>query len=52
MKKQFYIFVIKDSFGEVFGIAPTKLEAKKQANWFLPRNKYSIEPMFVNMNRF
>jgi len=52
MRNQFYIFIIKDASDEVWGIAPTKIEAKKQAQWFLPKeNQYYIEPTFINMER-
>jgi hypothetical protein len=32
--------------GEVFGIAPSRLEARKQMAWFLPKDKYIIEPIY------
>lgn len=41
------MFIISDKTNLVWGIAPTKLEAKKQARWFLPKdNIYKIECMW------
>lgn len=41
------IYFIKDSKDEVWGVAPNKIEAIKQINWFLPKgNIYKIESMW------
>ena len=42
------IFFITDAQGTVWGLAPSKIQARRQINWFLPRdNKYSIEPWVI-----
>ena len=41
------VFIITDWFGVVCGVAPTKTQALKQINWFLPKGmNYKIQ-MFV-----
>jgi len=38
------VFIIKDQFDEVWGIAPSVTQAKKQIAWFLPKGlEYSID---------
>jgi hypothetical protein len=45
------IFLIKDDAGRTWGLAPTKLDARIQAAWFLPHgNKYFIEPHVISVN--
>jgi hypothetical protein len=42
------MFFIKDDKDNVWGIAPSKLEAIKQINWFLPKeNNYIIDKQIV-----
>jgi hypothetical protein len=42
------VFLIKDPNGRAWGIAPSKIEARVQAAWFLPRGiKYTIEPAVI-----
>lgn len=33
------VFIIKDMTGEVYGLAETETQAKRQARWFLPKDK-------------
>jgi len=38
------VFIIKDQSDEVWGIAPSVIQARKQIAWFLPKGlKYSID---------
>jgi hypothetical protein len=47
--KQMIIFLITNETGKGFSLAPTKLAAKTQIAWFLPKqNKYIIEPIVIN----
>lgn len=42
------IFLIKDNTGTTWGISPTKLDARINIAWFLPKgNKYVIEPCLI-----
>jgi len=42
------VFIIKDASGNAWGISPTKLDARINIAWFLPRdNKYYIEPTLI-----
>lgn len=37
------VYIILDEKDNVYGVAPTKTQAKMQTNWFLPKeNKYRI----------
>lgn len=43
------IFIIKDSNDLVWGIAPSKLDARIQMQWHLPKNNsYKIESMWLS----
>jgi hypothetical protein len=43
--KQIIVFVIKDSQNNIWGVAPSKLQARVQIAWHLPKNgSYRIEP--------
>lgn len=38
------IFIIRDGEGVVWGVAPTKIDARIQIQWHLPKNSsYKIE---------
>ena len=38
------VFIITDQFNEVWGIAPSIIQARKQISWFLPKGlEYSID---------
>jgi hypothetical protein len=42
--KAHVVYFIVDRMGFAWGIAPSKVQARKQMAWFLPRGiKYSIE---------
>jgi len=46
--RQIVIFVITDSVGFVWGVAPSKVQARKQIAWFLPRGyNYRVEPQIA-----
>lgn len=43
------VFFVKDEDGTTWSIAPTKLDARINIAWFLPRgNKYYIEPTIIS----
>lgn len=43
--KNIIIFLIVDEKGFVWGLAPSKVQARVQIAWFLPKGgNYSIEP--------
>jgi|GEM_PF-6360074 hypothetical protein len=38
------VFVISDQFGEVWGVAPSATQARKQIVWFLPKGlEYTVD---------
>lgn len=42
------VFFIKDEQGNVWGMSPTIVQAKRQIAWFLPRRyKYIIESQLI-----
>lgn len=42
------LFIIKDIKGEVWGLAQSKSQAKKQIRWFLPKsNEYVVDILEV-----
>ena len=48
MKKKIIIFAIVDSIGQVWGLAPSKIQARKQIAWHLPKNNaYQIDVRLV-----
>lgn len=36
------VFLIVDDNNVVWGVAPTLVQARKQAAWFLPKSNYNI----------
>lgn len=43
------VFVIKSN-DEVYGVAESKTQAKKQARWFLPKEKKYVADIFEVIN--
>ena len=41
------IWIVKDANGIVCGIAPTEVQARRQAMWFLPKADYKISMEFI-----
>jgi hypothetical protein len=47
------IFFILDEKGFAWGIAPSKVQARVQIAWFLPKgNQYRIDPQVVPVGTF
>jgi len=50
--KKKVVFIIQDDKGFVWGMAPTKIQARKQIAWFLPRRaKYIIVPQVIPVDK-
>lgn len=43
------IFVITDRYGVGYGLAPSKVQARRQIQWFLPKGiEYTIQPVIIH----
>jgi hypothetical protein len=50
--KTIIIFLVVDELGVTWGVAPTMVQARVQANWFLPKGgKYHIETQLAYSKR-